>query len=67
MECKSSVLPPLSWTKFHAIFLEKYVPRTLRDSKKDEFMSLEQGMSVAAYEAKFYALFRYAMQFVTSE
>ena len=35
----------------------KYVPWTLRDCKKDEFMALEQGgMSVAAYEAKFHVL-----------
>ncbi|KAH0743076.1 hypothetical protein KY290_031069 [Solanum tuberosum] len=47
---------------------EKYVPRTLRDHKKDEFMALEQGgMSVAAYEAKFHALSRYATQLVTTE
>ncbi|WMV49814.1 hypothetical protein MTR67_043199 [Solanum verrucosum] len=47
---------------------EKYVPQTLRDFKKDEFMALEQGgMSVAAYEAKFHALCRYATQLVTTE
>lgn len=28
---------------FHAFSVEKYVPRTLRDLKKDEFMALEQG------------------------
>ena len=68
MECKSSTLPPLTWTQFHALFLEKYVPRTSRDHKKDEFMSLKQGgMTVAAYEAKFHALSRYATQLVTTE
>jgi len=41
MDCKSSTLPPLTWTQFHALFLEKYVPRTLRDCKKDDFMALE--------------------------
>ncbi|KAH0743175.1 hypothetical protein KY290_031168 [Solanum tuberosum] len=41
---------------------------TLRDHKKDEFIALEQGgMSVAAYEAKFHALSRYATQLVTTE
>ncbi|WMV33519.1 hypothetical protein MTR67_026904 [Solanum verrucosum] len=45
----------------------KYVPRTLRDCKKDEFMVLEQGgMIVAAYEAKFHTLSRYATQLVTT-
>ncbi|WMV41337.1 hypothetical protein MTR67_034722 [Solanum verrucosum] len=42
--------------------------RTLRDRKKDEFMALEQGgMTLAAYEAKFHALSRYATQLVTTE
>ncbi|XP_015162155.1 uncharacterized protein [Solanum tuberosum] len=37
----------------HQHGLKKYVPRTLRDCKKDEFMALEQsGMFVAAYEPK---------------
>ncbi|WMV33211.1 hypothetical protein MTR67_026596 [Solanum verrucosum] len=40
---RSSVLPPLTWTQFHALCFEKYVPRTLRDRKKDEFMALQQG------------------------
>ncbi|KAH0746089.1 hypothetical protein KY285_007746 [Solanum tuberosum] len=53
---------------FYALFLEKYVPRTLRDRKKDEFMALEQCcISMAAYEAKFHALSRCAMQLVTTE
>lgn len=48
-------------------FLEKYVPQTLIDCKKDEFMTLEQGgIYVAPYEAMFHALSRYAMQFVTT-
>lgn len=65
MECKSSALPPLTWTQFHALFLEKYVPLTLRDCKKDEFTLLEQGgMFVVAYEAKFHAFSRYATQLV---
>ncbi|WMV40756.1 hypothetical protein MTR67_034147, partial [Solanum verrucosum] len=55
-------------TQFHALFLEKYVPQTLRDHKKDEFMALKQGgMIVAAYEAKFHSLSRHATQLVTIE
>ena len=43
--------------------MEKYIPRTLRDRKRDEFLSLEQGrMSVTAYEARFRALSKYATQ-----
>ncbi|WMV09159.1 hypothetical protein MTR67_002544 [Solanum verrucosum] len=57
-----------SLTQFDALFLEKYVPRTLRDRKKDKFMALEQGgMSVAAYEAKFHALSRYTTQLATTK
>ena len=51
----------MTWASFSSLFMEKYIPRTLRDRKRDEFLSLEQGrMSVAAYEAKFRALSRYA-------
>ncbi|WMV27245.1 hypothetical protein MTR67_020630 [Solanum verrucosum] len=47
---------------------KKYVPRTLRDRKKDKFIDLEQGgMNVAAYEVKFHVLSRYATQLVTTE
>ena len=43
--------------------MEKYIPRTLRDRRRDEFPSLEQGrMSVTAYEDRFRALSRYATQ-----
>ncbi|WMV09188.1 hypothetical protein MTR67_002573 [Solanum verrucosum] len=65
---KSSVLPPPTWTQFLALFLEKYVPRTLRYRKKDEFMALEEdAMTVGAYEANYHALSRYATQLVTTE
>ncbi|KAH0765510.1 hypothetical protein KY285_001381 [Solanum tuberosum] len=68
MECIYSTLPPLTWTQFNALFLEKCVPRTLRGRKKDEFMALEQGgMTMAAYEAKFHVLSRYATQLVSTE
>ena len=43
--------------------MEKYIPQTLRDRRRDEFLSQEQGrMSVTAYEANFRALSRYATQ-----
>ncbi|XP_055803491.1 uncharacterized protein LOC129872558 [Solanum dulcamara] len=67
VECCSLVLPPLTWAQLYALILEKYVPRTLRERKKDEFMALEQGeLSVAAYEFKFHVLPRYATQLVLS-
>lgn len=54
--------------QFHALFLKKYVPWTLRYCKKDEFMCLEQGdRTVVDYEDKFHALSRYATQLVTIE
>ena len=53
----------MTWASFSSLFMEKYIPRTLRDRKGDEFLSLEKGrMSVTAYEAKFRALSRYATQ-----
>ena len=43
------------------------MPITLRDRKKNEFMTLEQGgMSVVVYKAKFHALSRYATQLVNT-
>ena len=51
----------MTWASFSSLFMEKYIPRTLRDRRRDEFLSLEQGrMSVTAYEAMFRALSRYA-------
>ena len=53
----------MTWSSFSSLFMEKYIPRTLRDRRRDEFLSLEQGrMSVSAYEAKFRALSRHATQ-----
>ena len=53
----------MTWASFSSLFMEKYIPRTLRDRRRDEFLSLKQGMmSVTAYEAKFRALSRYATQ-----
>ena len=53
----------MTWASFSSLFMEKYIPRNLRDRKRDEFLSLEQGrMSVNAYEAKFRALSRYVTQ-----
>lgn len=63
VECRPAKAPPMTWTAFSSLFMEKYIPRTLRDRRRDEFLNIEQGrMSVAAYEAKFRALSRYATQ-----
>ena len=63
VECQPTEAPPMTWASFSSLFMEKYIPRTLRDRKRDEFLSLDQGrISVTAYEAKFRALSRYATQ-----
>ncbi|XP_059284771.1 uncharacterized protein LOC132038063 [Lycium ferocissimum] len=68
MECRPVGSPPLTWTQFYQVFLEKYVPRTLRDNRKDEFSTLEQrGRSVAEYETRFLALSRYATALLPTE
>ena len=63
VECQPAQAPPMTWASFSILFMEKYIPRTLRNRRRDEFLSLEQGrMSVTACEAKFRALSRYATQ-----
>ena len=53
----------MTWESFSSLFMEKYIPQTLTDRRRDEFLSLEQGrMSITVYEAKFRALSRYATQ-----
>ena len=53
----------MTWASFSSLYIEKYIPRTLRDRRRDEFLILEQGrMSVTTYEAKLRALSRYATQ-----
>lgn len=66
VECWSLTVLSLTWEQFYALFLEKYVPRSLDDHKKDVCLALEQrDISVVAYEAKFYALCRYSTQLLT--
>ena len=63
VECQPAQAPPMTLALFSSLFMEKYIPRTSRDKRRDEFLSLEQGrMSVTSYEAKFRALSRYATQ-----
>lgn len=54
-------------TSTDALFFEKYMPRTLRDPKKDEFLDFEQGsISITSYEAKYHSISRYATQWDTT-
>ena len=43
VECQPAQAQPMTWASFSSLFMEKYIPRTLRDRKRDEFLSLEQG------------------------
>ncbi|XP_059277919.1 uncharacterized protein LOC132032160 [Lycium ferocissimum] len=49
-------------------FLDKYVSRTLRDRRKDEFATIGQGnSSVAVYESRFHSLSSYALQLLPTK
>ena len=37
VECQPTEAPPMTWASFSSLFMEKYIPRTLRDRKRDEF------------------------------
>ncbi|XP_061336996.1 uncharacterized protein LOC133284059, partial [Gastrolobium bilobum] len=51
----------ISWAMFEEMFLEKYFPMSIRDSKQGEFDRLVQGtMTVDQYHAKFNELLRLA-------
>ncbi|XP_055814099.1 uncharacterized protein LOC129883465 [Solanum dulcamara] len=53
VECRPAEAPPMTWATFSNCFMEKYIPRTLRDRRRDEFLNIEQGrMSVAAPEER---------------
>ena len=63
VECQLAQAPPMTWASFSSLFMEKYIPRTFREERRNEFLSLEQGrMSIATYEAKFHVLSGYATQ-----
>lgn len=63
MEYQSSIFPPLRWAQFHTLLLEKYVPHTPNNNKKDEFWALDQvNIFIKAYNTKFNILSQYATQ-----
>lgn len=68
VECWSLALPSLSWNWFYALFIEKYMPHTLCNEKKNEFLALEQGSrSISDYKNKFHSFSRYATQLLGNE
>ncbi|KAF7150087.1 hypothetical protein RHSIM_Rhsim02G0006400 [Rhododendron simsii] len=61
--------PNLSWTRFEALFKERFIPRVMRDALSAEFQLLKQGekMNVAEYATEFTRLSPYAPHLVDSE
>ena len=50
VECQPAQAPPMACASFSSLFMEKYIPRTLIDRRRDEFLSLEKGrMSFTVY------------------
>ena len=57
----SNSLEGMTWGNFEHLFLEKYFPDHVRNSKRVEFLSLQQGdLSIADFEARFGDLARFA-------
>ncbi|KAI3860942.1 hypothetical protein MKX03_001389 [Papaver bracteatum] len=58
----------MTWNRFKALFIDKYVPDAVRDGKFYEFMSLTKGgMSVSAYNDKFSRLSHYGAGLITTD
>ena len=57
-----------TWREFLDVFYKKYFPVSVREKKEVEFITLEQGnLTVAAYEAKFSELSRFAPHMIATE
>ena len=61
--------PTLEWPEFYNVFVERFMPESLRDTKVREFELLKQteGMSVLEYDTKFNQLARYAPHMVVTD
>ncbi|XP_026402272.1 uncharacterized protein LOC113297905 isoform X2 [Papaver somniferum] len=58
----------MTWNRFKALFIDKYVPDAARDRKFYEFMSLTKvGMSISAYNVKFTRLSRYGAELIATD
>ncbi|XP_041026909.1 uncharacterized protein LOC121267102 [Juglans microcarpa x Juglans regia] len=59
---------PISWEHFKRIFLDHFLPRTLRESRARQFMDLTQGtMKVTQYATKFIVLSLFASYLIPDE
>ena len=56
----------MDWSEFYNAFVERFMPKSLRDAKAREFELLKQtkGMLVLDYDTKFNQLMRYALHMV---
>ena len=56
----------MDWSEFYNAFVERFMPKSLRDAKARKFELLKQtkGMLVLDYDTKFNQLTRYAPQMV---
>lgn len=54
--------PPVTWEMFFQAFYDQFIPRSMRDERRQRFEQLRQeGMPVANCETYFYAFSRHAM------
>ncbi|XP_070053890.1 uncharacterized protein [Nicotiana tomentosiformis] len=54
--------PPVTWSQFTQLFLDRYIPPSEREELRYQFEQLEQGqMSVTDYEARFSELSLHAL------
>ncbi|XP_070039331.1 uncharacterized protein [Nicotiana tomentosiformis] len=60
--------PALTWDQFSQLFLEKFLPITLREEHRRQFERLQQGsMTVTQYETHFVDLARHTILLVPTE
>ncbi|XP_070011171.1 uncharacterized protein [Nicotiana sylvestris] len=59
--------PPITWSQFTQLFLDRYIPPSKREELRYQFEQLEQGqISVTDYEVRFSKLFRHALMILST-
>ncbi|XP_070047232.1 uncharacterized protein [Nicotiana tomentosiformis] len=60
--------PPMTWSQFTQLFLDRYIPLSEREELRYQFEQLEQGqMSVTDYEARFSELSHHALMILSTD
>ena len=60
--------PPVTWEQFASAFQDRFIPWSVREESRLRFKSLRQdGLSVTAYEARFFQLSRHALAIIPNE